>query len=333
MFYPFFLTGAGFLPSTVAYDAFFIWPDVVSVNDELEWYVHLYLRSTPHPVTVTTRIITFLVGNPYKPSFATVTGWGVDPTFTTFLVVKNMVSFLFKWHNHPMIFPNSHADRQGPHARAAPHWYAAVYSDFGKFCWPEWVSQVSQQLAGWWFQTFFIFYPYLGKWSNLITIFQMGWFNHQLAGMEAPKRFLGNVHVRLGEDYPTLNWFNGKVSSKWKEMNIGDIPFSNHDCGREGTCSWRTCVFLDECWKKKQLAEHSWGKKPHWHLRIADHWICANSSRVRGCTVAVQFYRTVFCIVASKKSPGEVFEKFAPWKGYRIIWKAQGSSNYFQACF
>ena len=42
----------------------------------------LYLRSTPHPLTVTTRIITFLVGNPYKPSFATVTGWGVDPSFT-----------------------------------------------------------------------------------------------------------------------------------------------------------------------------------------------------------------------------------------------------------
>ena len=39
------------------------------------------VRSTPHPVTVTTRIITFLVGNPYKPSFATVTGWGVDPKY------------------------------------------------------------------------------------------------------------------------------------------------------------------------------------------------------------------------------------------------------------
>ena len=37
------------------------------------------LRSTPHPVTVTTRIITFLVGNSYKSSFVTVTGWGVDP--------------------------------------------------------------------------------------------------------------------------------------------------------------------------------------------------------------------------------------------------------------
>ena len=42
----------------------------------------LYIRSTPHPVTVTTRIITFLIGNPYKPSFVTVTGWGVDPTYT-----------------------------------------------------------------------------------------------------------------------------------------------------------------------------------------------------------------------------------------------------------
>ena len=41
----------------------------------------VYLRSTPHPVTVTTRIITYLVGNPYKPSFATVTGWGVDPMY------------------------------------------------------------------------------------------------------------------------------------------------------------------------------------------------------------------------------------------------------------
>ena len=37
----------------------------------------LYIRSTP----LTTRIITFLVGNPYKPSFATVTGWGVDPIY------------------------------------------------------------------------------------------------------------------------------------------------------------------------------------------------------------------------------------------------------------
>ena len=44
---------------------------------------HLYVcfRSTPHPLTVTTRIITFLVGNPDKPSFATVTGWGVDPMY------------------------------------------------------------------------------------------------------------------------------------------------------------------------------------------------------------------------------------------------------------
>ena len=39
----------------------------------------------PHPVTVTTGIITFLIGNPYKPSFVTVTGWGVDRMIFYFL--------------------------------------------------------------------------------------------------------------------------------------------------------------------------------------------------------------------------------------------------------
>ena len=34
-------------------------------------------------------------------------------------------------------------------------------------------------LSGWWFQIFFNFHPYLGEWSNLTNIFQMGW-NHQL---------------------------------------------------------------------------------------------------------------------------------------------------------
>ena len=36
----------------------------------------LALGYGPFPVTVTTRIIPFLVGNPYKPLFATVTGNG-----------------------------------------------------------------------------------------------------------------------------------------------------------------------------------------------------------------------------------------------------------------
>ena len=41
------------------------------------------LELPSHAVTVTTRIIPFLVGNPYKPSFVTVTGWGVDLTNRT----------------------------------------------------------------------------------------------------------------------------------------------------------------------------------------------------------------------------------------------------------
>ena len=40
--------------------------------DQWQWYVGL----SPLPVRVTTRIITFLVGNPYKPSFPLLLGGG-----------------------------------------------------------------------------------------------------------------------------------------------------------------------------------------------------------------------------------------------------------------
>ena len=66
-----------FVPLSVgSLDRPILWSEVLHLH-----ILGLYLRSTPHPVTVTTRIITYLVGNPYKPSFATVTGWGVDPNF------------------------------------------------------------------------------------------------------------------------------------------------------------------------------------------------------------------------------------------------------------
>ena len=55
---------------------------------DMSWYgrkltLGLYIGTTPHPVTVTTRttLLHFLIGNPYKPSFVTVTGWGVDLTY------------------------------------------------------------------------------------------------------------------------------------------------------------------------------------------------------------------------------------------------------------
>ena len=37
------------------------------------------------------------------------------------------------------------------------------------------------------FKHFFIFIPYLGKWSNLTHIFQMGW-NHQVQGLSGEKK-------------------------------------------------------------------------------------------------------------------------------------------------
>ena len=42
--------------------------------------IYIYIGCGPLPVTVT-RIVTCLIGNPYKPSFATVTGRGPHPIY------------------------------------------------------------------------------------------------------------------------------------------------------------------------------------------------------------------------------------------------------------
>ena len=45
--------------------------------------IPVYIGCGPLTVTVTTRIITFLAGDSYKPSFATVTGRGPYPMYTS----------------------------------------------------------------------------------------------------------------------------------------------------------------------------------------------------------------------------------------------------------
>ena len=52
------------------------------------FWKHDYTKNlglSPCPGTVTSRIIIFLVGNPYTPSFATVTGKGDNPNYTKLL--------------------------------------------------------------------------------------------------------------------------------------------------------------------------------------------------------------------------------------------------------
>ena len=54
------------------------------------------LGTTPHPVAVSSSIIsTFLVGNPYEPSFVTVTEWGVRPKIDLFATKHGTLEFVF----------------------------------------------------------------------------------------------------------------------------------------------------------------------------------------------------------------------------------------------
>ena len=58
----------------------------------------LFFGTTPHPVTVNTRIIPFLVGNPYKPSFVTAPGWGGNPTYSLYFLLEIPVCQDFDAH-------------------------------------------------------------------------------------------------------------------------------------------------------------------------------------------------------------------------------------------
>ena len=62
-----------------------------------EWHEHqleeVYFGCGPFPVTVTTRIIPFLGGNPCKPSFGTVSGWGVHPKYSLIVFKQSLGCF------------------------------------------------------------------------------------------------------------------------------------------------------------------------------------------------------------------------------------------------
>ncbi len=62
----------------------------------------IYLGLSPLPVTVTTRIITFLVGDPYKPSFAAVTGRGDNPIYIYILYCQ--MTSIGSFHFQPQRF-------------------------------------------------------------------------------------------------------------------------------------------------------------------------------------------------------------------------------------
>ena len=91
-------------------DPWMLW-DVIPVQDfhifrkDLIWVFPnkwWYLGLSPLPVIVTTRIITFLVGNPYKPSFPLLLGGG-----TTQMIPQNGST----WRVSPGVPPFKKADK------------------------------------------------------------------------------------------------------------------------------------------------------------------------------------------------------------------------------
>ena len=68
-----------------------------------------------------------------------------------------------------------------------------------KFTTFELVLTMASKESRWWFQMFFYFHPYLGKWSNLTNISQMGW-NQQLGIISIHLWFLIVNNLETSQD-------------------------------------------------------------------------------------------------------------------------------------
>ena len=88
-----------------------------------------------------------------------------------------------------------------------------------------------QMIPGWWFQRFFYFHPYLGRWCNLTNIFRMGW-NHQLDTVDGSEVLRSPVEVgRLSHHFTTglgyiQVWWVGTngISEPSTVVNNGILP-------------------------------------------------------------------------------------------------------------
>ena len=82
----------------------------------------------------------------------------------------------------------------------------------------------------------FYFHPYLGKWSNLTNIFQMGW-NHQLENMiDPPKVFWRHIFIfQTGDRYASR--------PPWSRTQINGHPdtFKVLPCGQK-QATWLIAV-------------------------------------------------------------------------------------------
>ena len=111
-----------------------------------------------------------------------------------------------------------------------------------------------------WFQTFFYVHPYLGKWSNLTNIFQMGW-NHQLEILDSSGQidFPQKSRVKLSQTNPWDFFFMQGVTYTpnvshvilwWmvlKRVSIGAIlAHSHHLHILRSYCFWKkSCTTWD----------------------------------------------------------------------------------------
>ena len=120
-------------------------------------YIYIYIGCGPLTATVTTRIITFLLGDPYKPSFTTVTVRGPHPTYTyihtyiyiLYIYIEICTNFQLPWllaiHHHPTPFASPNSPPPAEYCQAMPFFGTRIKKHFVTLLAVHWLSTSSSE--------------------------------------------------------------------------------------------------------------------------------------------------------------------------------------------
>ena len=203
-----------------------------------------------------------------------------------------------------------------------------------------------------WFQIFFNFHPYLGKWSNLTHIFQVGWFNHQLVWGDqcktgpwifaATTRCMIDLHF-AGEQV----WEESRHHITWKKLDVNVASLYPHIALRQNevlTLSLQSIAF----WNMWTLLAVSVRQVPKWPLRelYNSTYIYIIYSRTIGYMIyniflytsgetlssgmdwlaevagrtCLAFFQVPWQTGQSEIRPKITFSRLTTWDGIRIMW-------------
>ena len=112
-------------------------------------HIYIYIGCGPLTVTVTTRIITFLVGDPYKLHLPQLLWGGHIQHIHTYVYIYICTNFQIPWllaiHHHPTPFASPNSPPPAEYCRAMPFFGTRINKHFVTLLAVHWLSTSSSE--------------------------------------------------------------------------------------------------------------------------------------------------------------------------------------------